>query len=88
MGDSFEVQEKQVIQAEEISLSGQMTRAWHAIAATGSPPADLQWPRYTNSTQPWLVWNSADQGGTRVIRNLHTKQCDWWDRYIPLAPTG
>lgn len=91
-GDSERVRQQQVVHGnEEIVLSATMARAWYAIAATGQAPLDLQakgWVPYTNTTQSWVVWDSDDVGGVHVVRDLHKRQCDWWDRYIALAPTG
>jgi hypothetical protein len=73
---------------EEFALGAAMAKTWHALAATGVPPAELNWRQYTNTTREWLVWDTPSAGGTRIVRALHKEQCDWWDKYISLAPTG
>ncbi|KAI8486402.1 hypothetical protein Bbelb_359010 [Branchiostoma belcheri] len=73
--------------AEEGELARRMMRYWTNFARTGNPnkrtaddPTEDIWRPYTEEGREYMV---LDTDGTRMLSGPKSKQCAFWDRYMP-----
>ncbi|XP_078679319.1 cholinesterase 1 [Branchiostoma floridae x Branchiostoma belcheri] len=73
--------------AEEGELARRMMRYWTNFARTGNPnkrtaddPTEDIWRPYTEEGREYMV---LDTDGTRMLNGPKSKQCAFWDRYMP-----
>ncbi|XP_066274577.1 cholinesterase 1 [Branchiostoma lanceolatum] len=73
--------------AEEGELARRMMRYWTNFARTGNPnkrtaddPTDDIWRPYTEEGREYMI---LDTEGTRMLSGPRSKQCAFWDRYMP-----
>nr|WRI50106.1 acetylcholinesterase 1 [Aleuroglyphus ovatus] len=73
--------------SEEMHLSRQMMKCWANFAKSGNPTLDenrswsqLHWPLYTTHSKEYLTLAT---NSTAIGRGPRTKQCAFWQNYLP-----